>query len=244
MKTSTRIARLLAAALSLIVLTTQADEGQIRKVFAEKLPEAKIIAVRKLPYGGLYEVAVQRQDGFAVYYSDASAQLILVGNLIETRTDRDLTEERLRVLARIDWNRLPFQWAITTKRGDGRRKIAIFSDPNCPFCRKFEKDLAGIDNITVHIFMWAVIKPESVRQTKSVWCSRDRAKTWNDLMLRNIEPTAPTDCENPIEELIALGKRLGGTSTPTWFLPDGEKRFGAMPMSKLVPLLDETAKQR
>lgn len=89
-----------------------------------------------------------------------------------------------------------------------------------------------------------VIKPESVRQTKSVWCSKDRAMAWNDLMLKGIEPTAPTDCENPIEELVVLGKRLGAKSTPTWFLPNGERYMGAVPMSKVVPLLDATAGRR
>lgn len=89
--------------------------------------------------------------------------------------------------------------------------------------------------------MWPVVTLESVRQTKSVWCSKDRAKAWNDLMFKRTEPTAPTDCENPIEELVALGKRLGANSTPTWFLPNGEKHVGAQPMSKVVPLLDATA---
>lgn len=169
---------------------------------------------------------------------------MIVGNLIDMRTDRNLTEERLRKLSAIDWNQLPFHWALTTRRGNGRRQIAIFSDPNCPYCQKFENDLAALDNLTIHIFMWPVVKEESVRQTKSVWCSKDRAKAWNDLMLKHVEPTAPTDCENPIDELVALGKRLGATGTPTWFLPDGNRYTGALPMSEVVPLLDATARRK
>lgn len=230
--------------LALLAVTGHADERAIRKMFQAKLPDAKVLSIQKLPYAGLYEIAVQRTDGPVVYYSDASAQVLIVGSLIETRTDRNLTDERLSKLSAIDWNGLPFQWAVTTKRGNGRRQIAIFSDPNCPFCRKFEKDLAAIDDITVHIFLYPVIKPESVRQTKSVWCSKDRAKAWNDLMLKGVEPTAPIDCDNPIDELVALGQRLGATSTPTWFLPNGEKNLGAQPMSKVVPLLDATARRR
>lgn len=232
------------AAIATFSIAARADEQGIRKVLKSKIPGAEVLAIEKLPYAGLYEIAVRRGNDVAVYYSDVLGQIIIVGNLFETRTDRNLTEERVRKLTAIDWDALPFRWALTTRRGDGRRQIAIFSDPNCPFCQKFEKDLAAIDNITVHIFMWPVIKPESVRQTKSVWCSKDRVKAWNDLMLKNIEPTAPTDCENPIDELVALGRRLGASSTPTWFLPDGTRYMGALPMSQVVPLLDAMARRR
>lgn len=233
-----------AAAITTFSIAARADEQTIRQALRSRIPNAEVLGVQKLPYAGLYEVVVRRGDDTAIYYSDALGQVMIVGNLIDVRTDRNLTEERLRQLSVIDWNKLPFHWAVTTRRGDGRRQIAIFSDPNCPFCQKFEKDLATVNNITVHIFMWPVIKPESVRQTKSVWCSKDRAKAWNDLMLKRVEPTAPTDCENPIEELVALGRRLGATRTPTWFLPDGSRYMGALPMSEVVPLLDATALRR
>ena len=233
----------LAAAI-LFAGAAHADEQAIREVLEAKISDAKVLSIRKLPYAGLYEVAVQRGDGLRIYYTDASAQVILAcANVIESRTGRSLTEERLRQLTAIDWNKLPFEWAITTKRGNGRRRVAIFSDPNCPYCRTFERDLAHVDDITVHIFMYPVIKPESVRQSKSVWCSKDRSKAWNDLMLNDVQPTAPTDCPNPIEKLVALGKQLGAAATPTWFLPNGEKYQGALPMSKVVPMLDATAKR-
>ena len=234
---------LLSAAL-FAAAGARADEQTIRQVVAAKLRDAKILEIRKLGYAGLYEVTVQRPEGFTVLYTDESASVILAGSLIDTRTDRNLTEERLRKLSAIDWNTLPFKWALTMKRGDGRRQIAIFSDPNCPYCRRFEADLAKLDDITVHIFLYPVIKPESVVQTKAVWCSRDRVKAWNDLMLRGVQPTAKPDCETPIEALVALGQRLGASATPTWFLRNGEKRSGAMTMTDLVPLLDATAPTR
>ncbi len=244
MKRSRRLCAIAAAATLVVSLPGFADEQAIRQALRSRIPNAQILSIQKLPYAGLYEIAVRRGDDTAIYYSDALGQVMIVGTLIDMRTDRNLTEERLRRLSAIDWNQLPFPWAVTTRRGDGRRQIAIFSDPNCPFCQKFEKDLAAVDDITVHIFMWPVIKPESVRQTKSVWCSKDRVKAWNDLMLKRVEPTAPTDCDNPIDELVTLGRRLGATSTPTWFLPNGEKYVGAQPMSEVVPLLDATAKRR
>jgi len=235
----------LAALAAMAIGIAHADEQAIRRVIAAKLPDAKIVSVQKLRQGGLYEVAIQRAEGgFAVFYTDDSAQVFFIGRLVDTATNQDLTEERVRKLSAIDWNALPFKWAITMKRGDGRRQIAILSDPNCPYCKKFESDLATLDDITIHIFPYPVIKPESVRQAKAVWCSRDRVKAWNDLMHQRIEPTAKPDCETPIEQLVALGQRLGANSTPTWLLPNGEKRSGAMKMSDLVPLLDATARKR
>ncbi len=237
-------------AVSLLMLaalaapTVHADEKAIRRVISSKVPDAKIVSVQKLRHGGLYEVALQREGAFSVLYTDESAQVIFIGSLMEASSDRNLTEERVSKLSAIDWNSLPFKWAITTKRGDGRRQIAIFSDPNCPYCQRFETDLATLDDITVHIFPYPVIKPDSVRQSKAVWCSRDRAKAWDALMLQRIEPTAKPDCETPIEELLALGRRLGVSATPTWFLPNGEKHSGAMRMGNLVPLLDATARRK
>ncbi|MBI2295377.1 MAG: DsbC family protein [Betaproteobacteria bacterium] len=189
----------MATAITTFAMAAPADEQAIRQALKSRIPNAQILSIQKLPYAGLYEVAVRRGTDTAIYYSDALGQIMIVGNLIEMRTDRNLTEERLRKLSATDWNQLPFHWAVITRRGDGRRQIAILSDPNCPFCQKFEKDLATLDNITIHIFMWPVVKEESVRQTKSVWCSKDRAKAWNELMLKRVEPTAPTDCENPID---------------------------------------------
>ena len=240
----TPVAYLLAALALVAATAARADEETIRRVVAAKIQDAKIVSVQKLPQGGLHEVVIERAEGgFAVLYTDEAAEVLFVGRLIDTATDRDLTEERVRKLSTIDWNALPFKWAITMKRGDGRRRIAILSDPNCPYCKKFEADLATLDDITIHIFPYPVIKPESVRQAKAVWCSRDRVKAWNDLMQKRIEPEAKPDCETPIERLVELGRKLGANSTPTWFLPSGEKRAGAMRMGELVPLLDATARK-
>jgi thiol:disulfide interchange protein DsbC len=239
-----KILFVLLSAVLFAAAGARADEQTIRQVVGSKLSDGQIVEVRKLGRTGLYEVTVRRPEGFMILYTDESASVIFVGSLIDARTDRNLTEERVRKLSAIDWNALPFKWAITMKRGDGRRQIAILSDPNCPFCKRFEADLATLDDITIHIFPYPVIKPESVRQTKAVWCSRDRVKAWNELMHKRIEPEAKPDCETPIERIVELGRRLGANSTPTWFLRNGEKRSGAMPMADLVPLLDATAQPR
>jgi thiol:disulfide interchange protein DsbC len=218
-------------------------EAEIRQALAPQFGDAKIVSVQKLPKTELFEVAIRRAGGdYTIVYTDASGQFIFAGNLIEFATGSNLTAERLRGLSKIDWNTLPLQSAITSRRGTGRRQLAILSDPNCPYCWRFEADLMTVDDITVHILPYAVIKPESVRQAKAVWCSRDRVKAWNDLMQERIEPEAKPDCENPIDALIEFGRRVGATGTPTWFLTTGEKYSGAMPMEKLVPLLDAAAR--
>lgn len=219
-----------------------ADEAAVRRMVEEKVRgTAQIDAVRKAPWGDLFEVVVRGPDGPQIFYVDRQATVIIAGQAIDAKSSRNLTEERLQELSAIKWESLPFDAAITTSRGSGRRKIAVFSDPNCAYCKRFEKDLAKLEDITVHIFLYPVISPASVRQTKSVWCSKDRAKAWNDLMLRDIEPTAKPDCDTPVEKLVTLGRKLGATSTPTWFLENGRRYSGALPLNEVRRLLDEAS---
>jgi thiol:disulfide interchange protein DsbC len=235
--------RLVAAgALFLFLPAAFADEAAVRRMVQEKLrSDGRIESVQKAPFADLYEVVIRGPDGVQVYYVDGKATVIIAGQAIDAKSGRNLTEERQRALDRIKWESLPFDWAITSKRGTGRRKIAILSDPNCPYCKRFEEDLAKLDDITVHIFPFAVIKPESVRQAKSVWCSKDRVKAWNDLMFRRIEPQAAPDCDTPVEKLVEYGRKLGATSTPTWFLETGERHSGAMPLEQVRKLLDQAS---
>ncbi|MGE0874841.1 MAG: DsbC family protein [Burkholderiales bacterium] len=235
-----------SAALAIAVLygyavALYADEAAVRRMLQEKLRAGQLESVQKAPVSGLYEVVVRGPDGPRIYYVDSAATVIITGRVIDAKSGRDLTQERQRELTAIKWESLPFQWAITSIRGTGRRKIAILSDPNCPYCKRFEEDLAKLDDITIHILPWAVVKPESVRQAKAVWCSKDRARAWNDLMLRRIEPRAPTDCDNPIDKIIEIGHKLGASSTPTWFLETGERYSGAMPLEEVRQLLDRAS---
>ena len=231
--------------LATTALTAVADEAAVRTMVEAKLRGGGSIAsISKAPWGELYEVAVHGPDGPQIFYVDTKATVILAGPAIDAKSGRNLTEERTRKLSVVKWNSLPFDWAIVTKEGDGRRKIAVFSDPNCPYCKVFEEHLAEIENLTVYIFPYAVITPKSVHQAKSVWCSSDRAKAWNDLMFHRIEPRAGPDCDTPVEELIHLGRRLGATSTPTWFLEDGQRHSGALPLQDIARLIDAAAKRR
>ena len=237
-------AAVLAALCLVFAPVARADEKAIRAFVQDRIAGATIIGVRRTAVRGLFEVAIRRDSGPAVFYVDAAARVLFTGNLIDIATDRNLTEERLASLSAIDWSSLPLQSAITIRRGKGSREIAVFSDPNCPHCERFERNLMQLDDVTIHIFPYPVIRSESVRQAKAVWCSPDRAKAWNDLMLSRIQPRAAPDCSNPVDEILALGKRLGANATPTFYLRNGNKHAGAMPMADLVPLLDAAKRAR
>jgi len=231
-----------AAVLIGATFAASADEAAVRRMMQDKLRGGgQLESVQKAPFADLYEVVVRTPDGLAIYYVDSRATVIIAGQAIDAKSGRNLTEERQRKLSAIKWESLPLQWAITTVRGSGRRKIAILSDPNCPYCKRFEEALAKLDDITVHILPYAVLGPASVRQAKAVWCSKDRAKAWDDLMFRRIEPRPERDCDTPVEKLAEFGRSIGASATPTWFLESGERYSGAMPLDQARRLLDEAS---
>ena len=168
--------RALAAALLASAFAASADEAAVRRMVEEKLGgSGQLESVQKMPFD-LYEVVVRSPDGPAIYYVDSRATVIIAGKVFDAKSGRNLTEERQRKLSAIKWETLPLQWAITSVRGSGRRKIAILSDPNCPYCKRFEEDLAKLDDITVHILPYAILSPTSVRQAQGGWGSQDPGK--------------------------------------------------------------------
>ncbi len=205
-----------------------AQEAAIRKNIAERLPNfPKIDEVSKTPIPGLYEV----RAGSEVFYTDEQGDHIIDGQLIDTRTRINLTQERVDKLTAIDFAKLPFQDAIVWKQGNGERKIAVFADPNCGYCKRFERELVNVNDITVYTFLYPILSPDSTEKAKAVWCAPDRSKAWMDLMLKDSVPSGGAACETPIDKLMAFGrdKRIGGT--PTIFFEDGERVPGAMPIA-------------
>lgn len=234
---------LVCVALFLITVPALADSAAVRRLAESQLaPGDEIEHVLRSPYAGLYEVDVRGPEGRSVYYVDPSATLIFSGPIIDARSGRNLTQERLHTLSAINWKSLPLKLAITTVRGTGSPAIAVFADPNCPYCRRLEKTLAQIENVTVYTFLYPVLEPSSVPLAKAVWCSQDRGKAWHDLMLRRLRPEAAPHCPTPLRQLVALGKSLGVSSTPTWFLQNGERHKGTLSRSALVALLQEQPK--
>jgi thiol:disulfide interchange protein DsbC len=230
----------LAATLSMPAL---ADEAKIRKVVEEKLSGVKVEGIQRGPLG-LYEVRFRSDDGMHIVYTDATASHIILGKIYDTKGDKDLTEDRLRKLNAIKFDSLPLAQAVKVQRGNGKRVLVMFSDPHCPYCTKFEQTLQQVDDITVYIFMFPVIKPDLADHSKGVWCSPDRAKAWLDLALRGKPPTASPSCENPVAKNLELGHKLGVNSTPTLYLANGERVAGALSPADLREMLDKVASSK
>jgi len=226
-----------AAVLALLATATLADEATIRKVVEAKLGGVKIEGVQPGPLG-LFEVRFRGASGQRIVYTDANATHIFLGKIYDAQNDRDLTEERLRKLNAIKFEQLPLEQAVKIQRGNGKRVLAMFSDPYCPACKQFEQTLQQVDDITIYVFMFPVIRPELAEQSKAVWCSPDRAKAWLDVALRGKPPTAKPSCATPLEKNLELGRSLGVNSTPTLVLASGERVTGALSKSDLTDLLD------
>jgi len=227
-----------AALIGLLLAATAAfaDEAQIRKVVEAKLG-VKVEGVQPGALG-LYEVRFRSAGTMRIAYTDANATHIFLGRIYETQNDREVTEERLRKLNAIKFEQLPLEQAVKIQRGSGKRVMAMFSDPYCPACRQFEQTLQQVDDITIYVFMFPVIRPELAEQSKAVWCSPDRAKAWLDVALRGKPPTAKPACANPVEKNLELGRSLGVNSTPTLVLANGERVTGGLSKPDLTDLLD------
>lgn len=235
-----------AAALAILgfAACALANEAQIRKALEPKLGNARIEGVAPAPVAGLWEVRLRTAQGIRVVYTDATASYLIQGNIFEVRTDRDLTDERLRKLNAVKFDQLPLELAVKVQRGNGKRVLAMFSDPYCPACRQFEKALQQVDNITVHVFMYPVIRPENADHSRAVWCSPDRAKAWLELAAapRPKVPEAAPGCNDPINKILQLGRSLGVNSTPTLILTNGERLSGGLSASDLRALLDQSSR--
>lgn len=235
-----------AAALLLTAASAFADEAKIRRVVEAALGGVRVEGVQATPVPGLYEVRFQGRGGPQILYTDAEANYILQGNLYDTRRRENLTEERLNKLTAIRFDTLPLDLAVKVTRGNGRRVLAMFSDPYCPACRQFEQTLAQVDDITIYYFMYPVIRPELADHSKAVWCSADRAKAWLALAARAKAqvPAGKTDCETPIERVLELGRSLGVNSTPTLFFATGERARGGLHLPDLRAKLDDAARAK
>jgi thiol:disulfide interchange protein DsbC len=232
-------------ALLLLAITARANEAQIRRALEPKLGGAKIEGVAPAPVSGLWEVRVRSEKGgVRVLYADPTGTYVIDGSIYELRTNRDLTEERTRKLNAIKFESLPFDQAVKVQRGDGRRVLAMFSDPYCPYCVQFERTLQQVNDITVYVFMYPVIRPQNADHSKAVWCAPDRTKAWLDLAIHHRPPAVPASCENPVEKNLRLGQSLGVNSTPTLILANGERVSAGLSAKDLAEVLDEVAKSK
>jgi thiol:disulfide interchange protein DsbC len=214
-------------ALLLIAGAAQADEAKVKQAVEAALGE-KTEGVRKTNVLGLYEVRI----GGEILYTDEKANYLITGNIIDLKTRQNLTQERLNKLSAIKFSDLPLELAVKTVKGDGKRVFATFEDPNCGYCKKLAKEMAGMNNVTIYTFLLPILSQDSAEKSKAVWCAADRAKAWSDLMVNGTVPAAGT-CDAPIEKVMALAQKYKIRGTPTIFLPNGERIPGAVPIAQL-----------
>jgi thiol:disulfide interchange protein DsbC len=228
----------LALTLALLAGTAAwAQEAAIRKNIAERMPKfPKIDEVTKSPMPGLFELRVNGAD---IFYTDAEGNFLIQGNLYDTKQGRNLTEERVDKLTAIDFDALPLKDAFTIVRGDGKRKMAVFEDPNCGYCKRFERDLQQVSNVTIHMFLYPILGPGSAEKSKAVWCAKDKGKAWLDMMVRD-QSIPPGTCDaSAIGRNVEFGKKYRINGTPTLVFADGSRVPGAIGAAQVEKFLTE-----
>lgn len=217
------------------------DEATVRKAAEAFLgADMKVEGIARAGFLGLWEVRVATPEGTRLLYTNDEATHFFLGTVYEGKTQTDLTELRMRKLNTVRFADLPLNQAFKIVRGKGTRQMAYFGDPNCRYCKELDQHIAKLDDVTVHLFLYPVLGPNSVEKSRAVWCSQDRAKAWMDMMLRNVMPTANGDCATPVEKNVALGQRLRINGTPTMFFENGQRVSGYRPAEQLTKLLDQT----
>ena len=218
----------------------QGQEATIRKNLSERIPQIpRIEEITRSPMAGLYEIRLSTNE---IYYSDAEGNFLIQGSLIDTKSKRNLTEEREAKLSAIDFGTLPFKDAITIVRGNGKRKLAVFEDPNCVYCKRFERDLAKVDNVTIYLFLYPILGDDSMAKSRNVWCAKDPAGAWSQLMTK--EQTIPNANCNiaAIERNVEFGRKFKITGTPTLIAQDGARVPGAINTMQIEKMLLDASK--
>lgn len=196
----------------------------LRAILESRFPDLKIRSVTPAAVPGLYEVV----SNLDIAYADASGNYLLVGTLVDTRTRENLTQRRVEALQSIDYGKLPFSDAVKVVKGAGTRQLAVFADPLCPFCRKLEQALQGIDDVTVYTFVMPIegLHAGAANKAQHIWCAEDRGAAWTRWMLEKLEPAERTCAGDPTVRIQALGDELQVAGTPTMFFPDGTRLAG------------------
>jgi thiol:disulfide interchange protein DsbC len=214
-----------------------AQEAAIRKNLAERLPSLPPIEeVSKAPMNGLFEIRV---SGNEIFYTDAEGNFLIQGNLIDTRQRRNLTEERVDKLNAVAFDALPLKDAFTVVRGNGKRKLAVFEDPNCGYCKRFERELQKVNDVTIYMFLYPILGRDSADKSRNIWCAKDPARAWQDLMLRD-QPVAAASCDgSALARNIEFGRKYRITGTPTLIFADGTRVPGAISTQQVEKHLSE-----
>lgn len=244
---SFRFRQLVLATMMLPLMACSASAAEessdtVKAAFKGKFPQHEVSTVQPAPVAGLYEVVVKMKRGgreeFTVVYVDSKVEHLITGDLIDTKSRRSLTEARLDELNKVvvDWKTLPLDKAVKEVRGKGERKLVVFSDPDCPYCKQLEREsLSKLDNVTIYTFLYplAQLHPDAERKSRVIWCSKDPAKAWTAFMRHDTPLAGKDNCKTPLPEVAALGEKLGITGTPALIFPNGTLVPGAIPLAAI-----------
>ena len=225
-----RLFPVLMLAASLAAPTAHGSEASIRQLFQSRIPDVTVESVNRSPMPGLYEVVANGH----IFYTDEKVNFIIRGVLFDARTPamRNVTKARNAELAAQALTKST-ENAIKRVRGNGRRVLYTFEDPNCGYCRQQQKELLKLNDITIYTFLWPILSPDSVEKSRAVWCSKDRAKAWDDLMTRGVVPQGEARCDAPFDKNMDLARRFGANGTPALFLADGSMIGGYVTAEKI-----------
>jgi thiol:disulfide interchange protein DsbC len=212
-------------------LALSKEGAQVKNLLEQKFDGVSVSSVVKSPYGALYEVMFDDQ----IVYTDAKVTFVMVGNLYDTATKKNMTDAKMRELSRVAFDSLPLDLAMKKVKGNGSRRLAIFSDADCPFCARLEKELNGIDNVTIYTFLYPIdqLHPDAARKSKMIWCAPDKVKAWDTFFASGTLPDNKGDCDTPLAATHDLGQKLKVNATPTMVFADGSVVPGALPAQRL-----------
>jgi len=245
-KRMTANSMLLATGLTLLsafATTVMADEASVKKAIESAYPKFKVESVTKTGYAGLYEVFM---GGQIIYTDEKTSFLIAEGRLVDVKTKKDVTGERLEELTKVDFSSLPLEQAIKVVKGNGSRKLVVFSDVDCPYCKRLEQnELTNISDVTIYTFLYPIegLHPDAANKSRSIWCAPNRVKAWQDWIFNSQLPKTTGSCDVPLEKVGELARRVGVTSTPTMFFADGKRMLGAQPHKEIERALSLAAKK-
>lgn len=214
-----------------------ADAAAVQAQLTKKYPALNIENVKSTEMPGIYS----GYAGETVVYIGENAEYVIAGSMIRLKDQENLTKALMVRSGQIDWKKLPLKDAVKSVRGTGKRQIAVFSDPNCPYCKQLEVELSKLNDVTIYTFILP-LKPQSVEPSKQVFCEADPAYAWNNLIVKGIQPASKKSCANPVERNIQLARSLGLNGTPAIIFTDGAKMMGAYPAADIEAHLKNIAK--
>jgi len=215
-------------------------QDKIAQTLVERIPQLQQVdEVKPTPMKGLYEVRV----GTDVFYANETGDYLIQGELIDTKAQRNLTEDRINQLTAVNFKDLPFKDAIKIVHGKGERQMAVFEDPNCSYCKRFERDLQNVDNVTVYMFLYPILSRDSAEKSRNIWCAKDGAKAWQDWMLKDKTPASASCDIDAIQRNLALGRTHKITGTPTLIFADNTRVPGAIASAEVEKYLAAASKK-